>query len=66
MFAFTKKRRRRRELAKFRDGLIARRHADDDILSEKQKTELSALIAEATEALKTPEATAGFIAVAPE
>ncbi|MGE4563997.1 MAG: signal peptidase I [Victivallaceae bacterium] len=53
-------------MVKFRDALVSRRHADDDILGEKQKDELSALIAEANEALKTADGTARFIAGAPE
>lgn len=66
MWNFWQKRRKRRALKKFREALVARRHADDDILDEAAKHGLDALIADANTALQTPEGTRDFLAANPE
>ncbi len=52
MIDFFKKRRARKQLARFHSEMVQLRHAEDDLLSSAQKTELDALAAETGAALK--------------
>ena len=49
---FWQKRKIRKTLRKFREAAVSLRHADDDILSQDQKTALDQLIQDAREAEK--------------
>ncbi len=65
MFHF-KEWRTRRELRKFRDALATMRHADDDILNERQKSGLDELIGEGKALKQAPMAeVAAYLAAAP-